>query len=75
MAEAWEHLGTDGKEMREEGNKEIREGKLRKEEIIKGAQREGDWVGEKGRDSAQANSLSLQWSMGNFPKGKAVGIN
>lgn len=42
MAEAWEHLGTDGKEMREEGNKEIREGKLRKEEIIKGAQREGD---------------------------------
>lgn len=42
MAEAWEHLGTDGKETREEGNKEIREGKLRKEEIIKGAQRQVD---------------------------------
>lgn len=41
MAEAWEYLGTDGKETRE-GNKEIREGKLRREEIIKGALGQGD---------------------------------
>lgn len=42
MAKAWEYLGTDGKETKEEGNKEIREGKLRREEIIKGALGQGD---------------------------------
>lgn len=41
-AEAWEYIGADGKETREEGNKEIRERKLKREEIITGATGQGD---------------------------------